>query len=377
METLSERIDAERAWIATFAALLAALVGGTVAFPKRVYDEFIWQYFWGPVVADAHNARCAVRQGGSTEFLFDASECAAATGTVAQPGYTLVSEVGYAVTLILFLVGLIFLLRRLRIGTERGLFFALLPFMFFGGALRVVEDANDAVPAGVEVPIPFPWNTLIISPIIYFTVFFVTLAALVASVYAARRGLVDRYERPLFGAGTVVLSLTLGYLLVLAFTREYVSFHPQIAIIVLVLSTLVAGTVWLGVERFIPELNRGTGLIGAVVLWGHTVDGVANVVGIDWARELGLRGDLVPKHPVNQAIIEFSQRTFPESVIHYTGSAWPFLLVKIVAALFVIWVFDEEIFEESPRYSILLLIAILAVGLGPGTRDFLRATFGI
>jgi len=40
-------------------------------------------------------------------------------------------------------------------------------------------------------------------------------------------------------------------------------------------------------------------------------------------------------------------------------------------------VFDHRIFEESPRYAYLLLIAILAVGLGPGTRDTLRATLGI
>jgi uncharacterized membrane protein len=40
-------------------------------------------------------------------------------------------------------------------------------------------------------------------------------------------------------------------------------------------------------------------------------------------------------------------------------------------------VFDEEIMEESPRFSVLLLVAILAVGLGPGTRDMLRATFGV
>jgi len=51
--------------------------------------------------------------------------------------------------------------------------------------------------------------------------------------------------------------------------------------------------------------------------------------------------------------------------------------VKVLAAVFVVWVFDEAIFEESPRYAILLLIAIVAVGLGPGSRDMLRATFGI
>ncbi|MFB6130654.1 MAG: DUF63 family protein, partial [Salinigranum sp.] len=47
------------------------------------------------------------------------------------------------------------------------------------------------------------------------------------------------------------------------------------------------------------------------------------------------------------------------------------------AATFVVWVFEEDIFEESPRYAMLLLVAVLAVGLGPGTRDMLRATLGV
>jgi uncharacterized membrane protein len=116
--------------------------------------------------------------------------------------------------------------------------------------------------------------------------------------------------------------------------------------------------------------------MGLVVIWAHAVDGVANVVGIDWAKELGLPADLVPKHPVNRALIRVGEQ-FPETVQHFIGTAWPFLVVKLVAAVFVVWVFDEQIFEESPRYAILLLVAIVAVGLGPGTRDMLRATFGI
>jgi uncharacterized membrane protein len=40
-------------------------------------------------------------------------------------------------------------------------------------------------------------------------------------------------------------------------------------------------------------------------------------------------------------------------------------------------VFDEQFFDESPRYAVMLLMAILAVGLGPGTRDMIRVTLGI
>ncbi|WP_458205457.1 DUF63 family protein [Haladaptatus sp. NG-SE-30] len=377
MDTASEGLDNERTWIGGVVAAIVALVGGALVFPKQVYDGFIWHYFWGPVAADAKGASCAVRDGGTTKYIYDAGTCATAPEPVAVPGYTLVSEVGYAVTLIVALLGVVFLLRRLDVGQDRSLFYALFPFMFFGGALRVVEDANDALrQAGAEA-IPFPLNTLIISPIIYFTVFAITLATLVVSVSLARRGVFEDYEYPLASVGTLVLAVTIGYLFVLAATTQRVGLYPQVLIVVLVGATLVTAVTWKGIETFAPEINAGTGFIGAVVIWGHAVDGVANVAVLDWAGALGLAGEYGAKHPVNRAIIDITSGVLPESITGVIGTAWPFLLVKIAAALAVVWVFDEQIFEESPRYAILLLIAILAVGLGPGTRDMLRATFGI
>lgn len=375
MDTGTESTDAERLWGGTVATILAALFAGVLLFPERVYYGFVWHYFWGPVVADAKSAQCGVYAEGTTTYLNDAAACQAASEPVAYPGYTLVSEVGYAVTLLLALVGVVFLLRRLDVGQDRGLFYALFPYMLFGGALRVVEDANDAVPAGVEPAISFPWNTLIISPIIYFTMFVLTLVALLVSVELDGRGVADS-GRSLATIGAGLLAASVGYLMVLAFTQDYVAFHPQITVVVLVGATVITALVWEAIERYAPELNAGTEKMGLVVIWAHSVDGVANVVGIDWAKELGLPADLVPKHPVNRALIQVGEQ-FPETVQHFAGTAWPFLLVKIVAAVFVVWVFDEEIFEESPRYAILLLVAIVAVGLGPGTRDMLRATFGI
>jgi uncharacterized membrane protein len=370
-------MDPERLWGGAALVALVALVGGSIAFPELVYDRFIWHYFWGPVQADANSAVCAVRSGGVTEYLNSATACAAAAEPVAYPGYTLVSEVGYMLTLLFALTGIVFLMRRLDIGRRRSFFYALLPFMFFGGALRVVEDANDA-PGATEALISYPWNALVISPIIYFTVFLITLAAVVAAVALERTGRVPKYERPLFGLGVVVLAVTLGYLFWLAFSgAEGVEFYPQVLVVMLVGATLAAGVTWWLIERFAPEINSGTETIGFVVIWGHAVDGVANVVGLDWMTALGAGPNLVPKHPVNQFVVDFTASTLPPSVLAVTGDAWPFLLVKLVAATFVVWVFEEGIFEESPRYTMLLLVAVLAVGLGPGTRDMLRATFGV
>ena len=376
MQVVSDRLSPERAWLAAVATVAIALAVGTIAFPRQVYDRFIWQYFWGPVVADAHGAVCASRAGGETTLLFDTTSCASAAQPVAYPGYTLVSEIGYAVTLLLALLGVVYLLRRLDVGETRSFFYALVPFMFFGGALRTIEDAMDAVPQGVEPAITFPWNALIISPIIYFTVFAITLAALIGSVWFAREGYTDSFEYPLAVIGTLTVVLSVGYLAYLAGTVGYVDFYPQLPVVVLVATTVLTVAIWAGVVRYLPELLAGTGLIGAAILWGQVLDGVANVVGIDWAVALGLPYNLVPKHPVNRALIGVGEQ-FPAAITGVIGTAWPFLVVKIIAALAVVWVFDEAIFEESPRYAILLLVAILAVGLGPGTRDMLRATFGI
>jgi len=377
MATVAERLDADpaRLWLGSVVALLAALIGGSLLFPRVVYDGFVWHYFWGPVQADANAAVCAVREGGTTRYLYDSAACSTAAEPVAYPGYTLVSEVGYVVILLIALSGLVFLLRRLDIGSDRDLFFALLPFVFFGGALRVVEDVTDAA---ADSLIGYPLNTLIISPVIYFTVFAVTLLALLVSVALARRGAVERYTRPLFGAGTLVLAVTLAFLLWSAVAPDGPgTFYPQVLIVTLVGATAAAGGTWWLIERYAPEVNAGTGRLGLVVIWGHAIDGVANVVGLDWMVALGAGPNLVPKHPVNRAIVDITASTLPASVLAVTGDTWPFLVVKLVAATVVVWLFDDQIFEESPQYAILLMIAILAVGLGPGTRDMLRATIGV
>jgi uncharacterized membrane protein len=255
--------------------------------------------------------------------------------------------------------------------------------MFFGGALRVVEDANDAaLQAGIETLLSYPLNTLIISPIIYFTVFAVTLAGLVASVVLERRGVTESYGRPLFAYGALALVITVGFLLVFVPSRlvgaiQGADFYPQMTVVTLVLATLIAVAAYYGAERFAPVINEGTGRIGFVVIFGHAVDGVANVIAADWLDPLGIPVEYTAKHPINRVLVGIVESFQPESVSAVVGTSWLFLVVKIVAALGVVYIFDEGIFEESPRYAILLLIAILAVGLGPGTRDMLRATFGI
>ncbi|MFB6143208.1 MAG: DUF63 family protein [Halorientalis sp.] len=377
---VTERVDTGRAWFLTALVGVAALVLGSLLFTETVYRKFVWHYFWGPVYADAHNAACAVNTGAGVELLYRVSECreAVAQGlVVAEPGYTLVSEAGYMALLLFALVGILALVRRLGVGADRDLVFALVPFMLFGGVLRVVEDANDAVPQGASQAISYPLNTLLISPLIYVTVFLVTLGALLGAVWLRREGHVDTYAWPMATVGSVAFLGTFLFLLWKSLTTAYVAFHPQVLAVVVVVASLLAGGIYLGVERFAPAINAGTERLGLVILWAHAIDGVANVVAADWLGALGVNLTYTPKHPANAAIVSATEALLPASVLAVTGSSWPFLLVKLLVALGAVWVFDEDIFESSPRYALLFVVAIVAVGLGPGTRDVVRATFGI
>ncbi|UPM43537.1 DUF63 family protein [Halocatena salina] len=386
-ERLGSVVSSGRAWIVTAVVATVVVAGGALAFPRQVYDRFIWQYFWGPVYADAYNARCAVLTEEGAKPLTDGCFQAEATGQiVARPGYTVISEIGYAILLLFMLVGVYFLVRRLQLGRNRRIFFALVPFMFLGGALRVVEDATDAVVARTDVGavIGYPLNTLIISPVIYGVVFVLTLAAILIGLGLVKWDVVqfDQYPVVVAAIGTAAVALTVGYIGYLVATIDTsgtrIGFYPQLPVAVLVLSGLIAGGLYAGLDRFAPWVNEGTGLMGLVVLFAHALDGVANVIAADWMGALGM-GFLGydPKHPANRIIIEVTRAAVPQSIIDIIGSAWPFLLVKIVAAVLVISLFDDRIFEDSPQYAMLLLVAIVAVGLGPGTRDMLRATFGI
>ena len=382
-----DEIDAERAWLGAFSALVGALVLGSLVLRDLVWDRFIWQYFWGPVYADAKGMACAVMQPDGPELIGSVSQCTqlqASDVVYAEPGYTIVSEIGYMVVLIFMLVGVYLLAKRLRIGGDLGIYFALVPFMLFGGALRVVEDAFDrAAEIGLQPAIEYPLNTLLISPLIYFTVFLITLGALLFAVRLENEGYVGDYRTTLGTIGTAVLGLTLLYLTYLSVTKEYVSAYPQMLAVVLVLASGISYALWRGIEMEWPEVIRGTGAVGFFVIWAHAIDGVANVISADWLAELGVVdrfGDPLPyspKHPANDIIINVTEAIQPQALTSAIGSSWPFLAVKLAVATAILWLFTDDFVEDSTNYALLLLIAVTAVGLGPGTRDVLRVTFGI
>ncbi|MFB6284188.1 MAG: DUF63 family protein [Halobacteria archaeon] len=329
MNTTSKRKGVELWWILVLAPF-AILAAGLLLKPDLFYDRFIWKYFWGPVVADSRNVAEVVHNG-----------------VRAQPGYTLISELGYAYTLILAVLAVVNILEIFDKGNRPRFFYSLVPSVFLGGALRVVEDTGALKP---------PINYVFISPIIYFTMFILVLAFLLISILLERKGYVDSYSKPLGVLGAAALTVTLAFLVLNGLQRGAIIIWVPVAS--LALATVSWGVVWFPVEKYSAMIMEGTGWMGAVVLWGHMVDAASTTVGIEY---LGY-GE---KHPLVQGIIDIS------------GTTFTFIPVKIAIVLLILYAFDREFFEEYDKLPYLLLVAVLAVGLGPGTRNLLRATIGV
>ena len=378
-------ISPELAWVSALVTGALAVAGAAVAFTERVYWGFIWQYFWGPVHADADGVGCYVHlpeQGQTIEG--SGVNCSPGaydtTAFVAEPGYTVVSTLGYITVLVFMLGGVYLLFRNTDFSPYKGFFLALVPFVLFGGALRTVEDAFvAALEAGATPALEFPASALLISPFIYFTVFGVATASFFLSKRLHHRGITDTYTYPLATIGVGVLVTTLGYLVSLALTTDYIEFEPTIAASIIGLATVSALAVYAGAARFWPAANAATGIIGLVVIWGHAIDGFANVLANDWTHVWNLGISYNPKHPFNEFVIDTTGSLQGGDAIAgiYVGEAWPFALIKLAIPLAIVALFNDEFMDESPRFAIMLLGAIIAVGLGPGTRDMLRFTFGI
>ncbi|WP_413229604.1 MULTISPECIES: DUF63 family protein [Haloarcula] len=297
---------------------------------------------------------------------------------VAEPGYTVVSEIGYMLILVYMLVGVYLLLERLDIADDPNLYFAFVPFMLLGGALRVVEDGTDrAIDAGVTPLVEYPLNSLIISPIIYGTVFLVTLVSLVGCLALQRCGYIENYYRGTSGVGVTLVVGTLAYLMLGTLSYEYSTLYPSVLLSTVGIASGLSVGLYILFEKYAPEVNAGTSYIGLLVIWGHAIDGVANVILADWLDALSVPLTYYPKHPANAFIIDTTESLQAASLTAVIGTSWPFLFVKLGVASAVVWLFNDQFLEESPRYGLLLLVAVTAVGLGPGTRDMLRATFGI
>lgn len=139
------------------------LAAGLALFPELVYDRFIWQYLWGPVVADA------------------ASEPVTYQGIRAVPGYNPVNTVVYLGIVLYSLLGIGAYLDALNVDLDTRLAYGLAPIVIASGAMRALED----------VRLLGQFDVLFITPSIYFVVAGATIASLALGAFLRDRSRVS------------------------------------------------------------------------------------------------------------------------------------------------------------------------------------------
>ena len=384
--------------------VLGVIIGGLLLAPSLFYDQWIWKYYWGPVVADA--------SGHSVSYH----------GVTTTEGYTIVSELTYGVILVGALYGLYQLLKKLEIVVDWHFCLALLPYILFGPVTRVLEDANYFF-----VPEVY-W---FISPFIYLQTTVYVLLFLFLGYVLQKRNLAWSHKRSILVLLCIYAMVDVVYTIVwflgipyamyriepgvfcllsavafLPYLYRYVKKQSQTINTVIfsggLLVTLpflyligrwILGERWGSTEgvRFdVFVLVIGlTALIVALVVFiayrfrkheairvykaplnlsmlsGHLIDGLTSWISIYDPFQMGLPS-YMEKHPASNFLL----------------ATWPplFPIVKFFLIILVIYVFDVLYKKELARYTRmvnLIKIGIFILGVSPGLRDLLRVTMGV
>jgi uncharacterized membrane protein len=377
---------------------------GCIFLPYLFYDQWIWKYYWGPIVADA------------------AGHPVAHNGIYAYEGYTLISEITYGIILITALFFIYRLLKTLKITIDWRFCLALMPYILFGPVTRVLEDTTF-----FTIPVVY-W---FISPLIYLQIAVYAIGFLIIGWYLERIAEKKTLKRAFswylllvlffnsfyyllwllninYGARTIhplvftvlsVLSFTpLCYSLYqkqrlttnkIIFSGGFLLLAPSLYLIAwwiagyqwnytsgvrfdifmlisgLVVSILAVAYLFSRFSNLKDKLEPYRKPLNLAMIAGHMIDGLTSYVSIYDPLKMGVPLYL-EKHPASNFLME----------------TWPplFPIVKFLLIIVVIYLFDIFYKKDLRHYQALvnlLKIGILILGFSPGVRDLLRVTMGV
>ena len=257
---------------------------------------------------------------------------------------------------LVFAVGAIsVLLYAIRPPVTRWTVVAFAPWMVLGSAFHVLYQLDQ---------FPTLVRPLFGTPSVYLTTFaLMGVFWLVFSFIATATGNASQIPRRLGAIGAGLAIVTVGFILLSGLrTGTLTIIWP---LVVFVLSVVVTAIAWLALSLTYTSVAANTGIVGALVIFSHVLDGISTAIGYDL---LGA-GE---RSPLPREILEFAG-TLPTAEL--IGAGWLFVLVKVALALGVVGLFSSFVREE-PTEGYLLLGVIAAVGLGPGVHNVLLFTLG-
>jgi len=259
-----------------------------------------------------------------------------------QP-YTLVDTLTYA----LILIAAVYIdyrgLRRYKIAVDDELVLATMPFVVLGGLLRGVEDTG---------MIASDFRFLLITPLIFFTIFAVAAVSLFLGKLAENAGLVARYSRVYGGAGIAACIVAGAALIWFGLTETKIALDVLAAI--LALASVSSLALW-ALLVYGAKWDYASNIFYKLLIFGHMLDASATSYGIEI-------------HPIRYV----EQHVVGSGLIEATGTAFSMFLLKIVVIIPAIYILEQYRREGNPGLWHLILLAMITVGMAPGVRDMVR-----
>ena len=335
----------EKLLIYTPATLIIILLAGCVMFPKIFYDNFIWKYFWGPIVSDA------------------AGKVVSFNGVDAAEKFTWISEIVYGLMIISALYFVYNLFKKWDILFDWHIFIALFPYVMFGTIARVLEDTN---------LFSEPWAYWFVTPLIYFQILLMVIGFIALGhyleIYFKHRYIT--IPNVLFISGFLILLPLLFFMGQWFIGNQWSTSHGVRFDIFVLISGLVALIVF-GVYVFSRVFKNNEKIsvysesFNLALIMGHMIDGITTYVSIYDPLNMGLPF-YSEKHPASDFLMQVWPPLFP--------------IVKFILIIIVIYVFDILYKKELKNYRHfvnLLKTVIFILGFAPGLRDLLRVMMGV
>lgn len=126
-------------------------------------------------------------------------------------------------------------------------------------------------------------------------------------------------------------------------------------------AVVVAAVLWWLLRAWEPRVEV-LGWTGLLTVFAHALDAFTTVLGV---VHLGF----VERTPLSRLLLELGAGMS----VPVLGAGWLFVVVKLVLGVGVAWLLAPMV-REDPTQGFLLLIVVIAVGLGPGVHNVLLFT---
>ena len=264
--------------------------------------------------------------------------------------YNVVETLTYA----LFLVLAVYLLYRwmsrstwlsnIGFKIDASFILATLPYVVLGGVLRVIQDAG---------MITGDLQFLIVTPPIYFVLFFFTIGMIFLALYLQVQGLIKNFLT--FYALAGCMAVLVVVLILVAWGINHTHIDLYILWIIPLMAITATVLVW-AFMRYVLRWHYVTDPLYLTLIFGQLLDASATSYGIDM-------------HPTVQYI---EQHVVGSGLINLTGTAFIMFPLKLVVLFPAIYIMQLYRKEANPAFWHLVLLAMIVVGLAPGIRDMTR-----